>query len=171
MPLVLTPSEFFAEFNADQLPIVKAKGPYLSYLIFTPSSLMTYRYASVEEYLTTYLRLLREDCFCEMRDGVKNILAGKPTAMNSFSNIRFSGIHFLKSGKGLCYCIDFKPTKNVKNWAENSQLQYPNIIPYFLLSLGLDMVIYCAYQRLGDSIIQSGQRFVFEVVTQLLIFY
>ncbi len=128
MPLVLTPSEFLADPNTQHLPTVVEKGAYLphsfSRFLWKGFLLIFRTYPSVEEYLNTYIRLLREDCFFELREGVKNILEGKSTTMNIFTNIRFSGIQFL-GNRGICYCLKFTPMKKVKSWNDTSQLQYP----------------------------------------------
>ena len=134
---MLLPHEYLlADIAPVDVPSVKPTGPYLPLLFLSlllplplfslPPSLFfdIQTYDSAEHYFNTYTRLLREDCFFEMRQGISNMLEGKTTQMNSFLNIRFSGIHFLRRGRGVCYCLQFSPLRFVKNWKETSQLQY-----------------------------------------------
>ena len=52
---------FFQGLKTDDLPVIEKKG----------------NYPSEEEYLNTYFRLLREECFYKLRKGISEFLANK----------------------------------------------------------------------------------------------
>lgn len=82
LPLLPTLEEFqiLNRSTRSHLPVVKQIGPY----------------EGPEEYLDTYLRLLREDCFAGLLKGIHALCKGKPEDcdMKLWSKVSACGVHF-----------------------------------------------------------------------------
>lgn len=100
LPLLPTLDEVRCSGSRPTLPVVKRKGPY----------------SSPEEYLDTYLRLLREDCFAGLLQGIHALCQGKAEGcdLKLWSNVSAYGVHFnYNASPGLTLAV-MLPKKNSK---------------------------------------------------------
>lgn len=89
-------------------------------------------YSSEEEYMDTYFRLLRADCFAAIQRGIKSLLKGEldERDMKVFYNIRLVGCHSGEGGGegGLQLDLRFETTQRVRRWEAFSSLMYGNLV-------------------------------------------
>ncbi|XP_065186319.1 uncharacterized protein LOC135817127 [Sycon ciliatum] len=100
-------------------------------------------YKSVDDYLDTYFRLLREDCFAALKTGVQNLLQGKLDIrdMNVYYQVKLDAMESLvkdknkrrqrgigQSSSGFSLGIRVKPVRPVKDWQKTSALMYGNLV-------------------------------------------
>ena len=87
-------------------------------------------YDSVEQYMDTYFRLFREDCFSGLKKGIQNLLNGKLDLrdMNVYHNVKLVGLHLTKEDTGLAIALQVVPLRPVKNWASSSNLMFGNLL-------------------------------------------
>eukprot|EP00742_Colponemidia_sp_Colp-10_P015126 GILJ01017240.1.p1 GENE.GILJ01017240.1~~GILJ01017240.1.p1 ORF type:complete len:1119 (-),score=139.66 GILJ01017240.1:2155-5169(-) len=90
-------------------------------------------YESCEVYLDTYFRLLREDCFMPMREGISSFRACTldDRDLHVFTQVKVAGVFFFPRGRGLAYGLTFQPRRaglKRQQWLESSDLQYGNLL-------------------------------------------
>lgn len=88
-------------------------------------------YASEEEYMDTYFRLLRVDCFSAIQKGIKRLLKGKldERDMKVFYRISLVGCHTADGGEGgLLLALTFHTLQTVRRWETFSSLMYGNLV-------------------------------------------
>ena len=114
MPLVPTANEMFQELSPNDLLKVKPKGPY----------------ASAEEYVEVYFRLLREDCFDSLKKGVHSLLNGtlNPRDMFVFQCTRLCGVYLSQYERSLSLALEVKPLNAKKNWKTANNLIFGNLV-------------------------------------------
>ena len=108
-------------WSSSSIPTVRRHGPY----------------DSVTQYLDTYVRLLREDCFAALKEGIRNLLANQLDLrdMNVYTNIEFVGLevqqgssHVESGGKGLSFALHIKPLRANVNWRTSRNLMFGNLL-------------------------------------------
>ena len=94
LPLVPASSEILPATSEGGLKDAWAQQPLLRQVCVQGG------YPSVEVYLDTYFRLLREDCFAQLRDGVHRLLAGTLDArdMHTYTNVQLAGMTTSQNG-------------------------------------------------------------------------
>lgn len=103
LPLLPTMVEVRSMLSRDRstLPVVKQAEPY----------------SSPEDYVDTYLRLLREDCFAGLLQGIRSLRAGNlcNCDINFWLHVSTVGVHFNRNASpGLTFAISLPPTKGAK---------------------------------------------------------
>ena len=85
-------------------------------------------YDSPEEYMETYFRLLRTDCFFSLKQGINNYLGKKLDTrdMNVYVNAILSGIDV--TNNGLYVALKIKPMQKVIDWEKSSYLMFGNLL-------------------------------------------
>ena len=116
----------------DDIPLVPSQEELLTppdadYMMLSP---VTNTYNSAEEYLDTYFRLLRTDCFHALRKGIKALLRGTLDSrdMKVYVKVAVAGFNITKSDSGLVVVLKVTPQKAVKNWKTCSNLMYGNLL-------------------------------------------
>jgi len=114
IPLVLTPNELISS-------------PHLDYIFLSP---VRKTYDSAEDYLETYFRLLRADCFDSFRTGIRALLEGRLDSrdMKVYINVSLVGIHVAESGSGLVVALRITPQREVQNWINSSRFMFGNLL-------------------------------------------
>jgi len=75
-----------------------------------PINRLCQTYNSIDEYLSTHFRLLREDCFASLRRAIQGFRKNSvPDNISRYKNVKFTGIQC--GDQGLEHCILFKTTK------------------------------------------------------------
>ena len=87
-------------------------------------------YASPEEYLDIYFRLLRADCFHSIRKGIRDLLNGKldPRDMHVYHELSLVGIHVSSGENDITLALHVESTKEVKDWDHCSNLRFGNLL-------------------------------------------
>ena len=87
-------------------------------------------YHSVDEYVDTYFRLLRVDCFDAIRTGVHNLLQGELDLrdMNVYDNVSLEGISPSNTEIGVQLALKVKPRRHVGDWSISSNLMFGNLL-------------------------------------------
>ena len=94
-------------------------------------------YESAEQYLDTYFRLLREDCFSALKEGVNNLLSGKLDLrdMHVYSDVKLVALQVpqsvgsLSSGNGgIHLALQIKPCREVRSWSHAPNLMFGNLL-------------------------------------------
>lgn len=117
-PLIITPSELrvltqTGSLSYAELPVVRTKEPY----------------EDLTDYYNTYFRLLREDCFGEVCNVIRK---AKLCDLDADRNViyrlsGFTGLHFLKNGRGMAYGVKFEPSSTV-DWTSSDALKGENLV-------------------------------------------
>ena len=87
-------------------------------------------YDSVDEYVDTYFRLLRVDCFDAIRKGIHDLLKGEldPREMNVYDNVSLEGILPSNTEIGVQLALRVKPRKHVEDWSSSPNLMFGNLL-------------------------------------------
>ena len=114
LPLTMTNEEVHSLHLTDDMnlqPVIR-QGPY----------------DSPEEYMETYFRLLRTDCFFSLKQGINNYLGKKldPRDMNVYVNVILGGIDV--TNNGLYVALRVKPMQKVRDWEKSSYLMFGNLL-------------------------------------------
>ncbi len=117
LPSVPEINEFFGSgLEGDTyLRPVKTKGPY----------------ESPDDYMDTYFRLLRADCFNALCTGIKQFINGKldHRDMNVYHSLHLVGVMVNPSdSSGLIVALKVVPHRKVHNWATSSSLMFGNLL-------------------------------------------
>ena len=117
VPLVPKVHEMFSDplHGIDSLSRVIEKGPY----------------ESDEDYLDTYFRLLRFDCFAEFNVGIKSFVNGKVDGRSNlctYHNVLLKGIQLLETGSGIGLVVQIKAARPPKDWKSASHLRFGNLV-------------------------------------------
>ena len=85
-------------------------------------------YISEDEYMDTYLRLLRAECFSSIQKGIIDLKRGELDSrdMNVYSEVCLVG-HAV-SFSGFTIAVKFKPERDVRDWNKTQQLMYGNLL-------------------------------------------
>eukprot|EP00397_Hematodinium_sp_SG-2012_P003434 GEMP01003442.1.p1 GENE.GEMP01003442.1~~GEMP01003442.1.p1 ORF type:complete len:930 (+),score=257.64 GEMP01003442.1:148-2937(+) len=119
LPMVPTVSELLERENAlpsvlqrVALPTVVEKGPY----------------QSASDYLNTYIRLLREDCFDALKKGVRQFMKDSldQRDMRTYT-ARLAGLHVLDR-EGLGLDLQITPHKVIKDFKKSEALMFGNLL-------------------------------------------
>ena len=114
MPLIMTTEEVHSVLITDQMNLqpVKCQGPY----------------ASPNDYMETYFRLLRTDCFSSLKKGIKDFLCGNldPRDMKVYVNVMLCGIEVRKDD--LYLALKVTPQQKVKDWDNSRNLMFGNLL-------------------------------------------
>ena len=115
LPLVPTISELINR-QADPMCLkeVKVKGPY----------------EDAEDYVDTYFRLLRADCFSALQEGIENYLNRTldPRDMSIYTRVTLVGVNISNKGNGIALALKVTPQKAVKKWERSSNLMFGNLL-------------------------------------------
>ena len=87
-------------------------------------------YGTSEEYLETYFRLLRADCFGNLCTYLKEFLKGNldPRNMSVYHSVKLVGLSVIANNGKLAYRLQFTPVVPVKDWTISSNLIYGNLL-------------------------------------------
>jgi hypothetical protein len=101
--------------------------------LFVPVVIKTGPYPSSGDYLDTYFRLLREDCFESLRTGIEQLRKGSldDRDMRVYDRVKVVGVHFLRGSPGLAFALSFRPRKQVADWAHSSALMTGGLLCLF----------------------------------------
>ena len=85
-------------------------------------------YLSEDEYMDTYLRLLRAECFSSIQKGIIELKRGELDSrdMNVYSEVCLVG-HAV-SYSGFTIAVKFKSQREVRDWKKTQQLMYGNLL-------------------------------------------
>ena len=85
-------------------------------------------YSSEDEYMATYLRLLRAECFSSIQKGIIDLKRGELDSrdMNVYSEVSLVG--HAASFSGFAIAVKFKPERDVRDWNKTQQLMYGNLV-------------------------------------------
>ena len=85
-------------------------------------------YLSEDEYMDTYLRLLRAECFSSIQKGIIELKSGQLDSrdMNVYKEVCLVG-HAV-SHSGFTIAVKFKPEREVRDWNKTQQLMYGNLL-------------------------------------------
>ena len=85
-------------------------------------------YTSTEEYMDTYFRLLRADCFYALKKGIREMMSGQldPRDMHVYHHITLEGVHV--SQVGVALCLKVTPQRKVLDWDHCSNLMFGNLL-------------------------------------------
>ena len=115
----------------DEMPLVPTSGelasPIENIYMLNPVKKDT-PYKTPHEYMDTYFRLLRADCFSKLREGLHDLFEGKldPRDMNVYHSVKMVGLEV--SMTGLAIALKVVPQREVKNWAVTSNLMFGNLL-------------------------------------------
>ncbi len=117
LPLVLSTNELLLNGPLEDsvnLSPVRTEGPYLS----------------IDEYMDTYFRLLRADCFDAIRVGIDDLKKNKldPRDMNVYHKITIPGILPSNFEAGIQLALRVTPCQPVENWSTSSKLMFGNLL-------------------------------------------
>ena len=87
-------------------------------------------YGSVNEYIDTYFRLLRADCFGSLCKHLQEFLGGKldHRDMSVYHSVKLAGISVTPNIGGVAVMLNITPAVPVKNWAISSKLMFGNLL-------------------------------------------
>jgi hypothetical protein len=85
-------------------------------------------YSTSEQYMDTYFRLLRTECFSGMQTGIKDLLSGKLDERDMRIYYEVSVTGFCVTRSSLNIVVNFKTIKPVKNWEKTSHFMFGNLI-------------------------------------------
>ena len=88
-------------------------------------------YKSAADYMDTYFRLLRSDCFGALQVGVHKLACGEEVDqrdMKVYFGIKLAGIYLPQREGGFAIAVQFMPKqKNIK-WSSSSNLMFGNLL-------------------------------------------
>ena len=89
---------------------------------------VTEGYENEDEYMDTYMRLLRAECFSSIQKGIHDLKCGELDSrdMNVYTEVALVG-HSI-SHSSFAIGVTFKPEKEVKDWNKTQQLMYGNLV-------------------------------------------
>ena len=89
---------------------------------------VTEGYENEDEYMDTYMRLLRAECFSSIQKGIHDLKCGELDSrnMNVYTEVALVG-HSI-SHSSFTIGVKFKPEKEVKDWNKTQQLMYGNLV-------------------------------------------
>ena len=89
---------------------------------------VTEGYKNEDEYMDTYMRLLRAECFSSIQKGIHDLKSGELDSrdMNVYTEVVLVG-HSV-SHSSFTIGVTFKPEKEVKDWNKTQQLMYGNLV-------------------------------------------
>jgi hypothetical protein len=113
LPLVPRLSEILGQDELYQLVPVLIRGAY----------------SSTHEYLDTYFRLLRHDCFAELMDGIKSLTFGAGCLKHQavYQGVQLLGVQLLGRGTGIGLGLKLK-LGNVRGRHGKGELQHGNLL-------------------------------------------
>ena len=87
-------------------------------------------YDSAHDYIDTYFRLLRADCFDALKKGIADLLTGKldPRDMNVYQDVNLAGLQITQNDSGLALGLKVTPVRKVHNWETSSSLMFGNLV-------------------------------------------
>ena len=87
-------------------------------------------YSSSHEYLDTYFRLLRADCFGSLCKYLQEFLKGKldHRNMSVYHDVKLAGVSLNENNSGLALMLQITPAHPVKNWAVSPKLMFGNLL-------------------------------------------
>ena len=114
LPLILTNDEVHSLLMTDDLNLRPVN--------------RTGAYESPDEYMETYFRLLRTDCFFSLKQGIKDYLCGEldNRDMKVYVNVIICGIEIRNDG--LNVALKVKPTQKVRDWDTCRHLMFGNLL-------------------------------------------
>ena len=85
-------------------------------------------YLSEDEYMDTYLRLLRAECFSSIQKGIIELKRDELDSrdMNVYSEVCL--VDHDVSYSGFTIAVKFKPEREVRDWNKTQQLMYGNLL-------------------------------------------
>ena len=127
--------EEVSDMDWNELPLVPSTsellltGPLESAINLSPVR-VTGAYDSTHEYVDTYFRLLRADCFDAIRSGVRDLMQGKldPRDMNVYHRVSLMGILPSNTEAGVQLALRVVPCKPVQDWSTSSNLMFGNLL-------------------------------------------
>jgi hypothetical protein len=125
-------AEDVASLNWNELPLIPVKSELLSWNLVqdlhVPKVLTDQPYESEDAYLDTYFRLLREDCFHELKAGIQKFVRGKLDHRDmAVYRIHLDGIQI--DNRGLALSVRFKLlTRQNIDWSFSRLLMFGNLV-------------------------------------------
>ena len=127
--------EEVSDMDWNELPLVPSsselllEGPLESAINLSPVK-VTGAYGSTHEYVDTYFRLLRADCFAAIRTGIHDLMEGKldPRDMNVYHKVSLVGILPSNTEAGIQLALEVTPCKPVQDWSTSSNLMFGNLL-------------------------------------------
>ena len=116
-----------------ELPLIPSKPELvvdsISYASLSPVK-VSKPYLSIDEYVDTYFRLLRTDCFDAIRVGISKLMRGKLDLrdMNVYDNVSIEGILPSKTEASIQLALKVTPRRAVHNWKTSSNLMFGNLL-------------------------------------------
>ncbi len=128
-------TEDVLDMDWNELPLVPSTsellltGPLESAINLSPVKVKG-SYDSPHEYVDTYFRLLRADCFDAIRTGVHDLMKGKldPRDMNVYHKVGLVGVLASHTEAGVQLALRVKPCKPVQDWSMSSNLMFGNLL-------------------------------------------
>ena len=127
--------EEVSDMDWNELPLIPSsselllEGPLESAINLSPVK-KTGAYGSTHEYVDTYFRLLRADCFDAIRTGIHDMMQGKldPRDMNVYHKVSLVGILPSNTEAGIQLALRVTPCKPVQDWSTSSSLMFGNLL-------------------------------------------
>ena len=127
--------EEVSDMDWNELPLVPSSsellldGPLESAINLSPVR-VTGSYGSTHEYVDTYFRLLRADCFDAVRSGIHDLMKGKldPRDMNVYHKVALVGVLPSNTEAGIQLAMKVTPCKPVQDWSTSSNLIFGNLL-------------------------------------------
>ena len=127
--------EEVSDMDWNELPLVPSTsellldGPLESAINLSPVR-VTGSYGSTHEYVDTYFRLLRADCFDAVRTGIHDLMKGKldPRDMNVYHKVALVGVLPSNTEAGIQLAMKVTPCKPVQDWSTSSNLMFGNLL-------------------------------------------
>ena len=127
--------EEVSDMDWNELPLVPSTsellldGPLESAINLSPVK-VTGAYGSTHEYVDTYFRLLRADCFDAIRTGIHGLMQGRldPRDMNVYHKVSLVGILPSNTEAGIQLALKVTPCKPVQDWSTSSNLMFGNLL-------------------------------------------
>ncbi|XP_026745872.1 NFX1-type zinc finger-containing protein 1-like [Trichoplusia ni] len=116
------------------LSIVPTRDDLMDSTPFVRPNIVQGAYNDVEHYLDVQFRLLREDCFGPIRDGIKQFLREpnkrKYDNVRIFHNVKFICPYVANLKMGAVVQIDLKSNRHFKkiNWAHNKRFLFGSLV-------------------------------------------
>ncbi|CAH0585816.1 unnamed protein product [Chrysodeixis includens] len=116
------------------LSVVPTRDDIMDSSPFVRPNIVQGAYNDVEHYLDVQFRLLREDCFGPIREGIKQFLREpskrKYDNVRIFHNVKFVCPYVANLKMGVVVQIDMKMNRNFKriNWAHNKRFLFGSIV-------------------------------------------
>ncbi|CAH0398415.1 unnamed protein product [Chilo suppressalis] len=117
-----------------ELGVLPTHHDLLNYKPYVRKNIVSGGYRDAEHYLDVQFRLLREDCFGPLRDGIRQYIEDrnrkKYDNIRIYQNVRFDGPYVNKNIVGVILQLDDKNVKRLKNinWTYSKRFIYGSLL-------------------------------------------